>query len=372
MSSAAPIRTAVLGYGLAGRVFHAPFVSAVPGLELTTIVQRTGTTAADVYPEVTLLHSVDDALNDPRIELVVIATPNDSHFDLASRALRAGKHVVVDKPLATTSGDARKLIELAQSQARLLAPFHNRRFDGDFLTVKKLLTEGTLGRVVQIISRFDRFRPIQRPGTWKETGGQPNGILFDLGPHLLDQAVALFGVPDRISANDREERDKTDIDDAFQVVLEYDDPIFNGKRLGRALRYTCEATFLAADPSPRFTVHGTKGSYVKRGVDQQEPTLIKGVAKPPRLDSPAPWFIDPKELWGTLTVCTKPTEPVELKQEKLPTVTGDYRLFYAGVRDAIRTGSPLPIPAEDGFRNIRLLELAVEASQQRRTLDVKL
>ena len=370
--TSAPIRTVVFGYGLAGRVFHAPFVSAVPGLELAAIVQRTGDTAAQAYPGVTILRSVDDALNDPSVELIVIATPNASHAELAEKALRAGKHIVVDKPLATTSADARRLIDISRENGKVLAPFHNRRFDGDFLTVKKLLTEGTLGRVVQIISRFDRFRPIQRPGTWKETGGLQNGILFDLGPHLIDQAVALFGVPDRITANDREERDKTDIDDAFQVVLEYDNPSFNGQPLGRGLRYTCEATFLAADPSPRFTVHGTNGSYVKRGVDQQEPTLIKTGVRPPQLGSSEPWVTDPEELWGTLTVCTRPTEPVELKQEKLRTKPGDYRLFYAGVRDAIRNGSPLPIPAEDGYRNIRLLELAVESSQQRRTVDVHL
>ena len=372
MSQAAPIRTAVLGYGLAGRVFHAPFVSAVPGLELAAIVQRTGDTAAQAYPQVAHLRSVDEALNDASIELIVIATPNASHAELAEKALRAGKHVVVDKPLATTSADARHLIEVSRETGKILAPFHNRRFDGDFLTVKKLLSDGTLGRVVQIISRFDRFRPIQRPGTWKETGGQPNGILFDLGPHLLDQAVAMFGVPDRITANDREERDRTDIDDAFVVTLDYDNPSFNGQPLGRAVRYTCEATFLAADPSPRFQVHGTNGSYTKRGVDQQEPTLIKGLGKPPLLGSSEAWFHDPEELWGTLTVCTKPTEPVELKQDKLRTEPGDYRLFYAGVRDAIRSGAPLPVPTEAALINIRLLELAVEASQQRRTLDVKI
>lgn len=367
-----PLRTAVLGYGLAGRVFHCPFVSAVPGLELTAIVQRHGDTAAQAYPSAKILRSAEEALNSPEIDLIVVGTPNDTHFELTLAALKAGKHVVVDKPLATTSAEVRKLIELAGQTGKVLAPFQNRRYDGDFLTVKKLLTEGTLGRVVQVISRFDRFRPLQRPGTWKETGGQPNGVLFDLGPHLMDQAIALFGVPDRITANDREERDRTDIDDAFQVVLDYDNPLFNGKALGKPLRYTLEATLLAADPSPRFQVHGTNGSYTKRGVDQQEPTLIKGLATPPRLGSDTPWFEDPESLWGTLTVCTKPTEPAELETKQLRTENGDYRLFYANVRDAILGKAPLAIPAEDAFRSVRLLELAVEASQQRRTLDVKL
>ena len=370
--SSAPLRTAVLGYGLAGRVFHCPFVSAVPGLELAVILQRTGDTAAAAYPQARIVRSPEHVLSDPAIDLVVIGTPNETHSEFAEAALRAGKHVVVDKPLATTSADVRALIDLARTRNRVLAPFHNRRFDGDFLTLRKLLEQGTLGRVVQITSRFDRFRPLQRPGTWKETGGQPNGILFDLGPHLLDQAVALFGVPDRISADNREERDRTDIDDFFSVVLDYDNPRFNGQPLGKALRYTCEATFLAADPGPRFVVHGTNGSYVKRGVDPQEPAINLHGARPPRLGSPEPWLQEPAEAWGTLTVCTKPSEPVELKKDVLPTVAGDYRLFYANVRDAILGKAELAVPSEAGYINLKLLELALEANKSRRAVDVKL
>jgi predicted dehydrogenase len=370
--SSTPIRSAVLGYGLAGRVFHCPFVSAVPGFELTTILQRTGNTAADAYPHARIIRDPEDAFADPSIDLIIIATPNETHTELATRALNAGKHVVVDKPLAPTSADARTLIDLAAKKGLILAPFHNRRFDGDFLTVRKLLREGTLGRVVQIYSRFDRFRPIQRPGTWKETGGQPNGILYDLGPHLLDQAVALFGLPDRITAEDREERDKTDIDDAFNVTLHFDNPSFEGKPIGRPVRYTCEATLLAAEPSPRFTVHGTNGTYTKRGVDPQEPAINTGGARPPQLGSPELWFPEPQSAWGNLTVCTKPTEPVELSTKPFPTETGDYRLFYANVRDAIRGESALAVPSEAGYINLRLLELAVESSKSRRTLDVTL
>jgi len=256
-----------------------------------------------------------------------------------------------------------EIIDAAEAAGSVLAPFQNRRWDGDFLTVKKLLAEGTLGRVVQVISRFDRFRPLQRPGTWKETGGQQNGVLFDLGPHLIDQALALFGPPDRISASDREERDRTDIDDAFQVVLEYDN--ING----HPLRYTCEATLLAADPSPRFQVHGTLGSYTKRGVDPQEPAVLKG-ARPPHMDSAEPWLPEPESAWGTLTVATKTTEPIELDRAPLRTETGDYRNFYANVRDAIVQGKPLAVTGEDAFRTLRLLELAVQAAAERRTLPV--
>jgi predicted dehydrogenase len=362
----ASLRTAVLGYGLAGRVFHCPFLSAVPGLELTAIVQRHGDEASRAYPAATILRSPEEAFADPNIDLIVVATPNETHTELATAALRAGKHVVVDKPLAPTSAEARTLINLATEQGRVLAPFHNRRYDGDFLTLKKLLAAETLGRPVSITSRFDRFRPLPRPNAWKETNGLKNGILFDLGPHLVDQALALFGVPDRITASDREERDVTAIDDAFHLTLHYE----NHAGSGRALLYHCAATFLAADPSPRYAAHGTNGSYIKYGVDQQEPTLIKALATVPPLGSPEPWFNDPETLYGTLTTCTKPTEPVELDAKKLPTEAGDYRLFYANVRDAISGAAPLAIPAEDAFRTLRLLELAVQSSNERRTLDV--
>src|ERR1700744_5411044 len=217
-----PIRAAVLGYGLAGKVFHCPFISAVPGLELSAIVQRTGDDAAQAYPSARILRSADEALADPNIHLIVVATPSETHFDLAAQALQAGKHVVVDKPITSSSKSARSLVSLAKTHKRILAPFHNRRWDGDFLTLRQLLHENTLGRVVEIVSRFDRYRPLQRPNTWKEIASPATGVLYDLGPHLVDQALALFGPPARITASIRHDRDRTDIDDAFDLVLDYE------------------------------------------------------------------------------------------------------------------------------------------------------
>ncbi len=358
---ATPICTAVLGYGLAGRIFHTPFVHAVPGLELTAIVQRHGDNAAADYPATRVLRSVEEAFGDPAIELIVVATPNDSHVEMARRALEAGKHVVVDKPMAGTSAEALELIALAKRQGKLLAPFHNRRFDGDFLTVRKLVAEGTLGRITLVDARFDRFRPFQRPNTWKEASGPSNGLIFDLGPHLLDQALALFGVPKSITASVRRERDVTAIDDAFDIVLEFELPG------GHSIRYECHATMLAADPSPRFRVHGTLGSYVKFGLDPQEATLVGG-ARPPELGSPTPWLPEAESAWGTLTVATHAAEPVQLERSTLATEVGDYRRFYANVRDAIRGETPLVVSAEDGYRTIRLLELALQSSDQNHTL----
>ncbi|HEY4009812.1 MAG TPA: Gfo/Idh/MocA family oxidoreductase [Acidobacteriaceae bacterium] len=363
-----PIRAAVLGYGLAGRVFHCPFVSAVPGLELTAIVQRTGSEAALAYPEARILRSADEAFADPSIDLIVVATPNETHFDLASRALQAGKHVVVDKPITSSAESARQLAALARAGKRILAPFHNRRWDGDFLTLRKLLLDSTLGRVVEIVSRFDRYRPLQRPNTWKESANASTGVHFDLGPHLVDQALALFGPPARLAASLRYDRDRTDIDDAFDLILYYDMPY------GRALRYACHATLLAADPSPRFLVNGTHGTWRKFGVDPQEPTLLTTTRRPPRLESPEsaaePWLTEPESAWGTLTLARELSQSPELTQAPLPTIPGDYRLFYANVRDAILGRTPLAVSAEDGYRTLRLLDLARESHRQRRTLPV--
>ncbi len=365
---ALPIRTAVLGYGFAGRIFHSPFVHAVPGLELSAIVQRHGDNAAADYPGAQILRSTHEAFEDPTIDLIVVATPNDSHVEMARLALQAGKHVVVDKPIAGTSAEAMELIVLARRQGKLLAPFHNRRFDGDFLTVRKLMNEGRLGRITLVNAHFDRFRPIRRGNTWKEAGGHANGLLFDLGPHLLDQALALFGAPSSITASVRHERDVTSIDDAFDITLEFARPAFGGET-ARGIRYECHATMIAAEPAPRFRVNGTLGSYVKMGLDPQEAALLAG-ARPEEPGSPAAWLPEPEAAWGTLTTAADPAEPSKLERGKLPTEVGDYRQFYANVRDAIRGQAPLIISAEDGYRTIRLLELALQSSDQNHTLPV--
>jgi scyllo-inositol 2-dehydrogenase (NADP+) len=363
-----PIRTAVLGYGFAGRIFHTPFVHAVPGLELSAIVQRHGDNAATDYPGTRILRSAHEAFEDRTIDLIVVATPNDSHVEMARRALEAGKHVVVDKPIAGTSAEVMELIVLARRQGKLLAPFHNRRFDGDFLTVRKLATEGRLGRIALVDAHFDRFRPLQRANTWKEAGGAANGLLFDLGPHLLDQALALFGVPSSITASVRRERDVTAIEDAFDIALEFARPATGGEA-GRGIRYECHASMLAADPAPRFRVQGTLGSYVKYGMDPQEAALLGG-ARPEELGSAAGWLPEAESAWGTVAIAPDPAEPTKIVRGKLPTEVGDYRQFYANVRDAIGGEAPLVVSPEDGYRTIRLLELAMQASDQGHTLPV--
>ena len=353
------IGVAVLGFGLAGRVFHAPFVSAVPGLRLEAIVQRKGDQAQQAYPEVRILRSADEAFRDPAVQLIVVGTPNETHFDLGKKALDAGKHVVIDKPLTATSAGARDLIDLAAGKGLVLAPFHNRRWDGDFLTVKKLLDDNALGRVVTFESHFDRFRPVPKQGTWKEADSDANGLLMDLGPHLVDQSLALFGTPKAISASVRRDRDGTAIEDAFDITLEYD-----------RLRVFCRSTMLAAQPAPRFLVHGTRGSFRKFGVDPQEPTLVAGGKVPP-MGSPDVWLEEDESAWGDLVVAPDPEKPDALVRTRIPTEPGDYRGFYSNVRDAILGTAQLAVSPEDAFQVIKLLEMARESSREGEQLMVQ-
>jgi predicted dehydrogenase len=360
------ISTAVIGYGLGGRVFHAPFVSAVPGLRLATIMQRKGDEAARAYPGVKISRSLEEVLTDPAISLVVVSTPNETHFVLAKQALTAGKHVVIDKPFSTTSEEALELGALAKSKGLHVVPFHNRRWDGDFLTVKKLIAEHAVGRLVTFESHFDRFRPIPRENTWKEAANPANGMLFDLGPHLVDQTLALFGPPAAITASVRSDRDQTAIEDAFDITLHY--PNYSGIP-GKGLLAHCRTSYLACDNAPRFLLHGTAGSFKKHGLDPQEPALVGG-AKVPTLGSQQPWLPESESAWGKLTVAPVPADPAMLIARQVRTEPGDYRGFYANVRDAILGAAPLAVTPEDGYRTIRLLELARESSAAARTLAV--
>jgi predicted dehydrogenase len=364
MAAVKQIGVGIIGFGLAGRVFHAPFVSAVPGLTLKTIVQRKGGEAAQAYPTVKISRTVEELLADPEIRLVVVATPNETHFDLARRALLAGKHVVIDKPFAATSDEARELIVLSKSQDLLVAPFHNRRWDGDFLTVRSLLERKAVGRLVTFNSHFDRFRPIPRENIWKEAAHPANGMLFDLGPHLVDQALSLFGPPAAITASVRTDRDRSAIEDAFDITLHY--PNYEG----HGLLAHCHASYLACDASPRFLLHGTAGSFKKYGLDPQEPTILAGKRPPVLSSGPDIWLEEDCSSWGKLTVAPDLADPTTRVTVEERTMPGDYRLFYANVRDALNEASPLAISSEDGFRVVKLLELARVSSAEGRTIPV--
>jgi scyllo-inositol 2-dehydrogenase (NADP+) len=384
------IGVGVIGYGLGGSVFHAPFVSAVPGLRLAAIMQRTGDAAAKAYPATRIARSLDEILADKSIDLAVVSTPNETHFVLAKRVLEAGKHVVIDKPFSATSEEARELGQLAKSKGLLAIPFHNRRWDGDFQTVRKLLQQGAIGRLVTFESHFDRFRPIPRENTWKEADNPANGMLFDLGPHLVDQVLALFGAPDAITASVRADRDETAIEDAFDITLHYpgkpgppdsslagvDKPgspasnLAGVEKNGKGMLAHCRTSYLACDNAPRFLLHGTKGSFKKHGLDPQEPALVGG-AKVPVLGSKEVWLQEKESAWGKLTVAPVPADPAMLVEHHVKTEPGDYRGFYANVRDAILGKAEPAVTPEDGYRVTKLLEMARASSKSGCTLKIK-
>jgi len=347
-----PIRVGVVGFGLAGRIFHTAVIHATPGLELACVVQRSGDDAKREYPEAHVARSVEEMLGDTSIRLVVIATPSYSHHELAQHCLREQRSVVIDKPFTLTSEEAAELIGMARERKLLLTAYQNRRWDGDFKTVRQVIATGELGRLVSFESHFDRFRPEARRGVWRESGGPGGGTLFDLGAHLIDQALTLFGAPATISASVRVEREDAVVDDAWDILIEYEEP----RRMTALLR----ATLTACARGPRYVVHGTNGSFVKWGLDPQEDQLKAGM----KFDQVG-FGEEPESAWGELKICDGASGARRVKTER-----GDYRGLYENVRDALLGKAELEVKPEQAWRTTRLIELARESSAQGRRLKV--
>jgi predicted dehydrogenase len=347
------IRAGLVGFGLGGRVFHAPLLSSVEGIELAAVVERSTDNAAARYPGLLTYRTLEEMLEDKSLDLIVVSTPSGTHFEIARQVIAAGKNLVVDKPMAITSTEIAQLMVLAAARGVLLAPFHNRRWDSDFQTIQKIVGEGALGRLVYLESRFDRWRPVL-PTTrlWKESPAEGGGALRDLGTHLADQALFLFGKPEAVSADVERERDTAqpglDANDAFTLRLRYP-----------GLMVVLGANTLSLPPRPRFHLRGTRGNYWKSGLDPQEAAL----ARITRIADPL-WGQEPVVEWGTLHVdvdgnpITHPVRPIP----------GDYRQYYIGIRDAILGKTPAPVAAVDAWRVARLLEWAAESSLQRREI----
>lgn len=342
------IRVGLVGYGMAGRVFHAPLLSSVDGLELAAVLERHSDNAAKRYPAITTYRTLEAMLADSSLGLFVVATPNATHFDVARQILDAGKNVVVDKPTATTSSQIAQLMQLAAARKALLIPFHNRRWDSDFQTLNKLIREGLLGRIVHLESTFDRWRPGSSARAWKEDPAE-GGLLLDIGTHLGDQALVLFGKPKAIGADVTRERDGEGANDSFTLRLRYAD-----------FAVTLSANVLSSLARPRYHMRGVKGNYWKWGLDPQEAALnlIARIGN-------TPWGRELPSNWGTLSVDVEGgvvTRPVQ-------SIPGDYRLFYAGVRDALLGKAQAPVSAVSAWRVARLLEWAAESSTKRREID---
>ncbi|AXE28891.1 oxidoreductase [Chromobacterium phragmitis] len=324
------LKAGLLGYGYAGATFHAPLLNATEGLELVAVSSSKPEHVAQDWPGVRVWPNAEALLDESDIDVVVIATPNDSHFPLAQAALRAGKHVVVDKPFTLDAAQARQLIEEAALAGTMLSVFHNRRWDADFLAVRQLLEDDSLGRVVHFESHFDRYRPQVRQ-RWRESPGPGAGLWFDLGPHLLDQTLQLFGLPQAISLELAALRDDAQSDDWFHAMLRYPDK-----------RVVLHGSALAAAAAPRFTIHGTRGSFTKHGLDPQEDALKSG-ERPGGLG----WGRDSRPGCVLLDGVSQPfTGPA-----------GDYVRYYAAIRDAILSGKGNPVTAEEAWQVMSLLEL---------------
>lgn len=331
-----PFNLAVVGYGYAGRTFHAPLIANTPGLQLHSVVSSKPHQPQADFPDVSVLADLGSALADPALDAVVLATPNQTHAPLALQALAAGKHVLVEKPFALDAAQAQQMVDAATAAGRIISVFQNRRWDADFLTVRRLIEEGQLGEVVEFHSHMDRYRPQMRD-RWRESDSPGAGLWYDLGPHLLDQALHLFGMPQGISADLQRQRDQARSVDYFHVTLYYP-----------RRRVMLHAGSLVADSSLRLAVHGTRGSYLKNGLDTQEDQLRAG-----RRPGTVGWGVDP--LFGTLTRVDDEGRVHTHQPDNQP---GDYRQCYAAFRDALAGAGQAPVSGNEAVRLMQLLELA--------------
>lgn len=335
------IKVGLIGYGHAGSVFQAPLILAEPRLELRAVATRREERAARDLPGVRRASSPTELFKDDEIGVIVVASPNETHRELALAALSAGKHVVVDKPLANSSGEADELIAAAARAGRVLGVFQNRRWDGDFLTVKRLIGSGSLGSVEYYESNFDRHRPMIKRG-WREEEKAGSGLLYDLGSHLIDQALALFGMPESVTADVERRRPEARVDDYFRLEMRY------ASRMA-----VLGASMLAPEPGPRFLVRGPEGTFEKRGLDPQENALKEG-----RRPGDEGWGRGRPEDDGTLTTADG--------ARRVETLPGAYPEFYAGLAACLIDGAPVPVAAEDARRGLLVLEAARLSAAERR------
>lgn len=330
------IRVGLIGYGFSGKTFHAPLIAAVPGLKLCAVASRDARKVAADISGVRVYGTPQELLAANDIDLVVIATPNDSHAPLARAAIEAGKHVVIDKPFTLDLAEARALVALSRHRDVLLSVFHNRRWDSDFLSVRRAIEDGLIGTVSHFESHFDRFRPAVRE-RWREQAVAGGGIWFDLGPHLVDQAVRLFGLPDRIQASLAKQRTGAVADDWAHVVLSYAER-----------RVVLHAGMLVADGTNRFTVHGDAGSIVKRKIDRQEAQLLAGMVP----GAPG-WGEDPDPLLMYDGIAGP---------REIPALVGDQRLYYSGIADALSGIGPNPVLPIQALCVTAIVEAAQQSS----------
>jgi scyllo-inositol 2-dehydrogenase (NADP+) len=343
------IKVGILSYGMSGKVFHAPLLHVNPGFTIAKIMQRTGNNALEQYPYTEIVRNTRDITGDPEIDLVLVNTPDHTHYDFAREALKAGKHVVVEKPFVLNINEGEALIALAAKKGKILTVFQNRRWEGDFLTIRKIIGQNLLGRLVEFEAHFDRFRNFIR-NSWKEKPENNTGTLYNLGSHLIDQAVVLFGMPSAVYADIRKQRTGAMVDDLFDLSLIYSD-----------IKVTLKGSYLVREPGPRFILHGTEGSFVKHGTDPQEEALNAGHSP----DEPG-WGTEPEEKWGILNTNTGGLH----FRGRIETVPGCYPEFYNSLYETLLKGSELAVKPQESLRVIRIIRAAYESQEKRSQIKI--
>ena len=342
------IKTALLSYGMSGKVFHAPFLELHPGFELLGSWERSKKLIQEEYPEVKSFPSLESILEDKSIDLVIVNTPVATHFEYAKKVLLAGKHAVVEKAFTTTIAEAQELAALAKEKNLKLSVFQNRRWDSDFKTVKKIVEDKMLGEIVEAEFHFDRYNPVLSPKQHKETANSGAGILKDLGPHIIDQALYLFGLPNAVFADIRITREGSLVDDYIDILLYYSD-----------FRVRLKASFFVRELNPSYVIHGKKGSFLKTRGDVQEDELKLG--KKPNFDT---WGKEPKSIEGTLHTESEG----KIIYEKVPTLRGNYYDFFDGVYKSITYNTLEPVTAQDGVNVMQIIESAIHSSEQKKAI----
>lgn len=344
------IKTGLCSFGMSGWVFHAPFITAHPGFEFTAVVERTKNLAAEKYPSIITYRSIEELLEDESIELVVVNTPNYTHFDFAKRALQAGKHVIVEKIFTTTVQEAEELIALAAEKNLQLSVFQNRRWDSDFLTVKKVIEQNILGRIAEAEIHYDRYSTGLSYKKHKEIPGPGAGILPDLGPHLIDQALQLFGMPDAVFADATNLREISLVPDYMELILFYD-----------RLRVRIKGSYLVREALPAFIIHGEKGSFIKSRADLQEAALQK--EQKPGTEN---WGIEAETEQGILHTEINS----EVVRKKISSEKGNYMNYYEGIFQAIRNRKALPVTAAEGLAVVAITEAAYKSIGQKKIINI--
>lgn len=344
------IKTALLSYGMSGKVFHAPFIAAHPGFQLAGAWERSRKNIQQDYPDAISYPTLEALLADETIELVIVNTPNNTHFEYATKVLLANKHVVVEKAFTTTTAEGEALKALAEKQHKKITVYQNRRFDSDTRTVEKVIAQNLLGKIVEAEFHYDRFKPIVGPKVHKETPGPGAGLLMDLGPHLIDEALHIFGMPQALFADIRITRPLSMVDDWFDILLYYP-----------ALTVRLKASGFVREAIPANVVHGTKGSFIKTRGDIQEADLLAG--KKPGGNN---WGIEPESEQGLLHT---EIDGVVIR-EKIPSCQGNYGDYYEGVYKALTTSQSMPVTADEGIRTIMIVEAAIKSNHEKRVVQL--